>query len=678
MSHLCPVVGLHDIATCAMLVDMYIAAVPNRGSPPAQLVRESYREGGKVKTRTLANVSKLPPEAIEVLRQVLKGEKLVPVEQAFEIVEDGSRQHGHVAAVLSAMKRLDFERLIASRRSRQRDLVVAMVVARILQSESSKLSTPLWWSDTTLPETLDIADCDEDHLYEAMDWVLERQGRIEKKLASRHLEDDGLALFDLTSSYFEGESCPLAALGHSRDGKKGKLQVNYGLLTNRQGIPVSVSVFRGNTGDPKTLLPQVERIRSEFSIERFVLVGDRGMLTQKQIDSLQDMDGIDWIGALRPDAIKKLVEGGAVQFGLFDDRNLFEVTHPDFPGERLVACRNGDLAQRRRDKRASLLEATAKELDKIRQMVRRGRLHGEDVIGARVHKVLSGYRLGQHVHVQVRHDGFDYEVDEDAVAAEVALQASDNPELKSKLLARSRRHIEAIAKKLDKIRHRTERGRLYGKDRIGIRVGKVVNKYRVAKHFKLEIRDDDFEYEIDEEKVAAEAALDGIYVIRTSLSESRMNAEETVRSYKLLSQVERAFRAFKSIDLRVRPIRHRLEDRVRAHIFLCTLAYYVHWHMVDAWRTLLYCDENQESKASRDPVAPAERSDGAKSKARTKRLDDGSRVHDFHSLLGHLGTIVRNTCRCPGVGPDAPVFTIDTTPNPKQRTAFDLLRKIRV
>ena len=339
------------------------------------MLRKSYREKGKVKNRTLANLSKLPPQSIDVLRRSLKGENLVST-NALEIVEDGSPAHGHVDAVMTAMRRLDFSRLISSRRSRQRDLVVAMVAARILEPKS-KLATTAWWTDTTLPGMLDVHDADEDDLYDAMDWLLERQGRIENKLASRHLKNDALALYDLTSSYFEGRTCPLAALGHNRDGKKGKLQVNYGLLTNRKGIPVAVSVFEGNTGDPKTLIPQVEKMRDAFGIERFVMVGDRGMLTQKQVDALHDIDGVDWIGALRPEAIKKLATNGAIQMGLFDERNLFELKHPDFPGERLVAYRNADLAHRRAIKRESLLQATVKELDKVRGMVQRGRLSGK-------------------------------------------------------------------------------------------------------------------------------------------------------------------------------------------------------------------------------------------------------------------------------------------------------------
>jgi len=662
---------------------MYVASVPNRNSPPAILLRESYREDGKVKTRTLANLSMLPPLAIDVLRRTLKGEELVAAEDVFEIVEGGSPCHGHIEAVLTSMKRLGFFELIASRRSNERDLVVGMVVARILEPQS-KLATPLWWANTTLPETLAIGDADEDDLYDAMDWLLKRQNTIEKKLAARHLEGDGLALYDLSSSYFEGVTCPLAKLGHNRDGKKGKLQVNYGLLTNQRGIPLSVSVFEGNTADPVTLLPQVDKVQKEFGIERFVLVGDRGMLTQKQIDAIEDIEGIDWIGALRPEAIKKLINGGAIQMDLFDERNLFELEHPDFPGERLIACRNQMLAKRRANKRKSLLEATTRELDKVRAMIERGRVHGREVIEAKVRAILKGYKIGKHYHIDIRDDGFDYRCDEKALIAEIAkvkVQAGDSgdpdklPALPT-LPAKCKTHMEAIAKKFDKLRNRIDRGQLQGQDAIGLRVGKVLNKYKVGKHFELEIRDDALDFEINCDKVDAEAALDGIYIVRTSLPETRMDADCAVRSYKLLSNVERAFRCFKTVDLLVRPIRHRLEERVRAHIFLCMLAYYVQWHMMEVWRPMLYADEDQEVKETRDPVAPAERSEQALEKVHTKELPDGTHVHSWRSLLRHLSGIVRNTCRCLNSDHDTSTFTMDTNPDATQKKALDLLKTI--
>ena len=568
---------------------MYIATVPNRRSPPAILLREGYREGGQVKNRTLANLSHWPLAKVELLRRVLRDEPLAPVDTLVEIV--ASAHHGHVQAVRTTMQRLGFDTLIASRPVRERDLVVAMVAARILEPDS-KLATTRWWHTTTLPASLGVGDADEDALYEAMDWLLERQAGIERKLATRHLRAGGFVLYDLTSSYFEGTTCPLAAFGHNRDGKKGKLQVNYGLLTDGRGCPVAVSVFKGNTGDAPTLLPAVQRVRERFGIEQLVVVGDRGMISQTQITTLKRLEGVDWITALKTGAIRALVAEGHVQLGLFDEHNLFELTHPDFPGERLVACRNPELAKLRAHKRQALLAATVKALDQVRGMVARGRLRGRDTIG--------------------------------------------------------------------------------------VRVGKVVNKYKVAKHVRLEIHDDRFAFQIDEARVAAEAALDGIYVIRTSVPSERLDAADVVRSYKRLSDVERAFRSLKTIDLKVRPIRHRLEARVRAHIFLCMLAYYVEWHMREAWRPLLFSDEDQTAKQTRDPVAPAKRSAPALRKVHTKVLDDGTPVHSFQTLLKQLSSIVRNVCRPRSVGPAAPTFDIVTTPSPTQQRAYDLLKTIAV
>jgi transposase len=389
------------------------------------------------------------------------------------------------------------------------------------------------------------------------------------------------------------------------------------------------------------------------------------------------VDGVDWIAALRPEAIKKLVTGGVIQMGLFDERNLFELIHAEFPGERLVACRNPELATRRAHKRKSLLEATVRELERIRRMVQQGRVHGQHDIGVRVRKILEKYSVGKHYKLDIRDDGFDFEVDQDKIAAEVALQCK-SPESATRRLDKCRRHIAAIAEQLDTVRQRIQRGRLHGRDDIGVRVGKVVNKYKVGKHFTLDIQDDRFDFEVDQQKVASEAALDGIYVVRTSLSEQRMSAEDTVRNYKLLGQVERAFRSLKTLDLRVRPIRHRLEDRVRAHIFLCMLAYYVQWHMLEVWRPLLFCDEDQEAKAIRDPVAPAERSEEALRKVHSKTLDDGTEAHSFQTLLKNLSGIVRNVCRLPGAGPDAPTFDVVTTPSAKQQRAYHLLGTIQL
>ena len=702
---------------------MFIAKIPNRGSPPAYLLREGYRENGKVKMRTLANLSKLPLHAIEVLRRSLKGEELAPVDDLFEIVENGSQTHGHVEAVLAAMKRLSFANLIASRPCRQRDLVVAMVAARVLAPKPpSKLATTRWWKSTTLPELLGVADADEDELYEAMDWLLERQPTIEKKLAARHLDEDSLALYDLSSSYIEGHICPLAALGHNRDGKKGKLQINWGLLTNQDGIPVSICVLKGNTGDPKTLLPQVHKVRDDFGIRHFVIVGDRGMIMQKQIDALEDLDGIDWITALRTDAIRKLVKSGNLQLGLFDERNLFEIKHPEFPGQRLVACRNPELARRRAKKRESLLDATVEELRKVQKMTQMGRAQDKASIKEQLDKAVGKSRLSKYIRFVLHDDGFNVSIDEQGVVKEVTRttvreleqlrRRVKTGELKDKnqITHRVTRtlgkqkvgghfHVDVrddgfdytideaavveqvmapLQRKLDKVRKRIEFGRLHGKGAIGVRIGKVINKYKVGKHFDLDIRDDGFDFSINEDKVAAEAALDGVYVVRTSLPEQRMSSAQTVRSYKLLTQVERAIRSMKTVDIRVRPIHHHLEKRVRAHFFLCMLAYYVQCHMMEAWRPLLFADEDQASKENRDPVAPAQRSEEAKYKAATKCLDDESPVHSFETLIGHLAGIVRNTCRRVGAGPDEQTFYMTTPPNPKQQRAFDLLKTIEV
>jgi len=687
----------------------------------SHLLRRSYREDGEVKKETLANLTPLGDQVVEFIRRGLRGEQLVSVDEVFQVVENGSPRHGGVEAVLLAMKRLGFERLIASRPSRERSLIVALVVARILEP-GSKLATSRWWHRTTLPAILGLDEADEDDLYAAMDWLYERQHRIEQKLAARHLDNDALALYDLSSSYFEGLTCPLAKHGHPRDGKKGKLQVNYGLLTNAGGIPVAVSVFAGNTGDPKTLLPQVERMRRAFGLQRFVMVGDRGMITQKQIDALQDLDGIDWITALRSETIAQLVADEAIQPSLFDERHLFELTHPDYPGERLVACRNPELAARRAAKRQALLEATVEELNQVRRMTAQDRLIGAAAIGEQVAKILQTRKVGQHLRVEVREDGFDVAIDQEKVTADATRTLVQELDTVRRQVERGRlcgpaaigervrralqarrvgRHLTAeiradgfdvtidqeqvaaeatrsLVRELDKLRCRIGRGRLHGQDNIGVRLGKVLNKYQVGKHFVYDIRDDGFDFQIDQEKVAAEAALDGIYVIRTSVAPERLDSYETVRSYKLLTQVERAFRAFKTIALKVRPIFHHLEIRVRAHLFVCMLAYYVEWHMIEAWRPLLFCDEDQAAKATRDPVAPAQRSDGALRKAHTRRLDDGSLVHSFHTLLDDLGSRVRNTCRRVGAPPDEPTWEMTTPANPQQQQAYDLLQAIEV
>jgi len=552
------------------------------------LLRRSYREGGAVKNETLGNLSHLPDDLVEIIRAALQGTTFVPLNQAFEVIR--SRSQGAVEAIALTMQRLGFATLIASKPCRERDIVLAMVAARIV-APHTKLATTRWWHTTTLAEDFKVADASEDELYAAMDWLLQRQSKIENKLASKHLQPGGLVLYDLSSSYFEGSTCPLAKRGYNRDGKRGYLQVNYGLLTDPRGCPVAVSVHDGNTSDCETFLPQVQRLRQDFGIERLVIVGDRGMISQKSIDEIRHSDGIDWITALKSGAIRMLIDDKQVQPDLFDERNLFEFTHPDFPGERLIACRNLELAKLRAHKRQDMLQATEKDLEKI---------------AARV-----------------------------------------------------------------------ETGRLSGQDDIGVQIGKIINKYKMAKHFDLDIKNDALSFQRKSDSIAAETALDGIYIIRTSVSTDRMTSADCVRNYKLLVHVERAFRSLKTIDLKIRPIHHRLADRVRAHILLCMLAYYVEWHMREAWRELMFADPDQDAKKTRDPVAPAKRSKAAEIKATSRQLRDGTPTHSFSTLLDELGTIVRNTCRTPNASPDAPTFDLSTISNPKQQRAFDLIKSIQ-
>jgi transposase len=568
---------------------MHIDGVPNRTSRPTYLLRESYREGQKVRKRTLANLSALSDEQIDAIRAVLSGQSVRPIEELWQTTR--SRSHGAVQAVHVAMQRLGFESLIASRPSPARDAVCAMVAARVL-APHTKLATTRWWHTTTLAEEYGVVQTDETDLYAAMDWLLERQEFIEKKLAARHLSEGALALYDLSSSYFEGNSCPLAKIGYSRDGKRNTPQVNYGLLTTRAGCPVAISVYEGNTADVSTLMPQVRQLREQFGLERLVLVGDRGMISHKAIKELRALDGLAWITALKSSQIRALVQGGELQLGLFDERNLFEFSHPDFPNERLMACRNVDLGKLRSHKRQALLEATEKELQKVRA--------------------------------------------------------------------------------------RIENGSLAGRDKIGVRVGKVLNKYKVGKHFALTIEETGFQFKRLEQQIAAEAALDGLYVIRTSVPKKQMTSAEAVRSYKALAEVERAFRSMKTIDLHIRPIHHRLEDRVRAHIFLCMLAYYVEWHMREAWRELMFADEDLERKKHRDPVAAAERSEAALDKVATRKLKNGSPVHSFRTLLEELSTIVRNTCEARVGQRNGSSFPMTTMPNPAQQRAMQLLQSITV
>ena len=566
---------------------MHIDIVPNRDSRPTFLLRESYREGARVRKRTLANLSTLSTEQIEAIRAVLRGEPLRPGADLFEAIQ--SLPQGHVQAVRVAMQRLGFSHLLSARAQPQRELVCAMVAARIL-APHTKLATTRWWHTTTLGTDFAVAGANEDDLYAAMDWLLERQATIQKKLAQRHLGADSLVLYDLSSSYFEGTTCPLAKLGYSRDGRRGTLQVNYGLLTDVRGCPVAVSVYEGNTADSQTFLPEVQRLRREFGIQRLVMVGDRGMISEKAIAEMGEMDGIGWITALKSVSIRALIEQEHLQLGLFDERNLLEFKSPDYPEERLVACRNQELAKLRAHKREALLGATEKNLEKIRRRIAAGKLTGQD--------------------------------------------------------------------------------------QIGLHVGEVINQYKVAKHFALTIGATTLAFQRQPDSIAAEAALDGIYIIRTSVAVSQMDAADCVRNYKALANVERAFRSLKTVDLKVRPIHHRTADRVRAHLFLCMLAYYVEWHMREAWRELLFADTDQLAKATRDPVAPAKRSASALAKAARRTLDDGTPVHSFRTLLEDLATIVRNTCRTRGSGNDAPTFEIVTTPNPKQVHAIELLQAI--
>ena len=572
---------------------MYIAAVPNRNSPPCILLRESYREGGKVRSRTLANLTHWPHEVVDGLRAILKGGVVVSEGgEGFEVVR--SLPHGHVAAVLATLRKLALEKLIGSRRCRERDLVVGMIVARIIDPRS-KLATARGLGQetafTSLGEALGIVDADEDDLYGAMDWLLPRQARIEQALARRHLRDGTLVLYDVTSSYFEGKTCPLARYGHSRDQKKGKLQIVFGLLCDVGGRPLAVEVFAGNRGDPSTLAPQIQKLRDRFGLKRIVLVGDRGLITEARLrDDVRPIAGLDWITALRAPAIDRLVKQGHLQLSLFDERDLAEIASPDYPGERLIVCRNPFLADERHRKRQELLSATERELDKIVKAVRR------------------------------------------------------------------------------------DRRPLRGQDKIALRVGKTLNRFKVGKHFILTITEHAFEYERDTARITAEAALDGFYVIRTSVPADALDAEGTVRAYKGLSRAERAFRCLKTVDLKVRPIHHRLADRVRAHVFLCTLAYYVEWHMREALAPILFDDDDRAGgEALRNSVvAPARRSPRANRKAAAKRTQDDYPVHSFQTLLADLATIVKNRIqpKLPGAG----TFEKVTQPTRLQRRALSLLR----
>jgi transposase len=569
---------------------MYIERVPNRNSPPAVLLRESYREGNKVRKRTVANLSKLPDDVIENLRIVLKGG--VAVENygtAFEILR--SLPHGHVSAVLGTLKKLGIPEIINSKASRNRALIIAMIVARMIDPRS-KLATARGFKQETccssLSHLLGLESASSDELYEALDWLLARQTSIENQLAKKHLQEGALVLYDVSSTYFEGKTCPLAQYGYSRDKKRGKLQIIFGLLCNSQGCPIAVEVFEGNTSDTTTLGKQIEKVRERFGLSKIIWVGDRGMITQTRINQeLSTSEELDWMTALTAPQIKKLAQKEVIQLGLFDQQNLVEVESVDYPGERLIACRNPLRAESLAQTREKLLQKTEVELEKIVQATLR------------------------------------------------------------------------------------EKRALKGADSIGMRVGKVINQYKVGKFFELKITDNSFSYSRTTQELKEAAALDGLYVIRTSVKVEVLDAASTVKAYKSLSQVEQAFRSYKTMDLKVRPIYHHLEERVKAHVFLCMLAYYVEWHMKQSLAPILFNDE-EETAADWDGVSPVKRSKKALSKAQRLKTLDNLPVHSFSTLMADLGTITLNTIRSNFEGADI-TFSKITQPTPLQQKAIDLL-----
>ena len=570
---------------------MYIEAVPNRNSPPAILLRESYREGGKVRKRTLCNLSDWPTAVIEGLRGVLKGGTVIPAGQdAFTITR--SLPHGHVAAALGTARKIGLDRLLGPVGNRCRDLVLALIVARLLDP-SSKLAAARALSSATatssLGEGLGLGEVDEDELYAALDWLLERQPAIEAALARRHLSSGTLVLDDVSSSYLEGHCCPLAQRGYSRDGRRGTLQIVYGLLGAPDGCPIAIEVFDGNTADPLTLTAQIDKLKQRFHLDHVVLVGDRGMITQARIDADIKPAGLDWITALRAPAIKELLNNGAIQLTLFDERDMAAITAPEFPGERLVVCRNPDLAAERARKRAELLAATERDLARIQAAVRRK-------------------------HAPLR-----------------------------------------------------------GTAAIALAVGAVLDAHEMAKHFALEITDTTFNFARKAAEIATEATTDGLYVVRTSLPAEALDDAATVKSYKSLALVERAFRCLKTVDLHVRPVHHWLAERVRAHVFLCMLAYSLEWHMRRRLAPMLYDDTDKAAAEERrkSVVAQAQRSPSAVRKQTTGCTEDGLPVLSFHSLLADLATLARNTIST-AITPDYPI-TVLTRPTPIQHKAFNLL-----
>lgn len=549
----------------------------------SHLLRRTYRDGGSVRHETVGNISHLPGEVIDVVRRALKGEAFVGASERMQVV--ATAPHGHVAAVAAMARKLEVPKLLGPK-CKERDLTLALVIARVCRP-GSKLATTRWWQDTTMATDLGISDATTDDVYAAMDWVHDRHAVIESALARRHLKAGDLALYDLSSSHYEGRCCPLATLGFPRDRKRGIPQINYGLLTDRDGRPISIEVFSGNTADPTALMAAADKLKSRFSLERVVMVGDRGMITQARVDALKELGGISWITALRAPQIQALADAGAIQMSLFDDANFAEISHPDYPGERLVCCRNPLVAGERKRKRAELLAATERELTKI---------------------------------------------------ADATIRA---------------------------------RQRLGGKDNIGVRVGKVINKHKVGKHFELDIQDDSFAFSRRQERIDREAALDGVYVVRTSVAAGDLGAPEVVESYKRLCYVEQDFRSLKTVDLELRPIRHRLTERVEAHALICMLAQYIVWHLRKAWAPLTFTDEAPPPRP--DPVAAAKRSPSATQKASRRRTSDGEPAHSFSTLLDHLAAIARADVRVIDADDRALFQQLPEELSPVQRKAFELI-----
>ena len=570
---------------------MYIDVVPNRNSPPAILLREGWREGNKTRKRTLANLSDWPQEKIDTFRRLLRDEPLVSPQELLST--EKTLPHGHVEAILLAIRKLGLDSMLAAKPCRERDLVLAMIVQRLLDP-ASKLATTRLWHSTTLAEELGVAEATEDDLYQAMDWLLQRQGRIEKKLAARHLQEGALVLYDVSSSYYEGHSCPLAQYGHDRDGKKGLPIIVYGLMTDGQGRPIAVEVYPGNTGDPTTVGDQVNKLRERFHLSRVVLVGDRGMLTQPRIEQIKAHPQLGWITALTSKAIRGLLAQGTLQLSLLDQQNLVEMQSPDYPGERLMVCYNPLMAERRRGKREELLAATEKRLGRIGKEVER----------------------------------------------------------------RKKQPLTATT--------------------IALKVGKVLGRYKMGKHFRHTIEDGKLSWSRRDEAIAQEAQLDGIYVIRTSEAAAQLSAADTVRGYKSLAHVERAFRSLKGMDLLIRPIRHRTEERVPAHIFLCLLAYYVEWHLRRVWAPLLFEDEQLPgARQRRDPILPATSSESVQAKKRTKQTAEGLPVHSFATLLADLASRARVTYSLKADS-SSPTFQQVPPPSPLQAKAYELLNLLPV